>query len=85
MALSKNDIASRMISRKYNLMLRRAWHVTQRIREAMMTSSGFPFSGTVVTAETYIDGNPRPFPVNTDRQVDAAPVRPRVLHDLCRN
>jgi transposase-like protein len=59
MAANKNGISAREIERKYGVNARTAWHLTQRIREAMR-SDGKPFTGTVVVAdETWVGGEPR--------------------------
>ena len=49
---------------------RTAWHITQRIREAMATGYQLPMmTGTVVVDEAYVGGNPQ----NKHRQGDNAP------------
>jgi len=59
MAANKNGIAAREVARKYGLQPKSAWHLTQRIREAMKAGSLVPMTGTVVADETYVGGNPK--------------------------
>ena len=59
MAGNKNGIAAREIARKYGVNPRTAWHITQRIREAM--ANGSPVAqmvGTIIADETYFGGDP---------------------------
>lgn len=67
MAGNKNGIAAREISRKYGVNPRSAWHITQRIREAMATGYQLPMmTGTVVVDEAYVGGEVK----NKHRQGD---------------
>jgi len=57
MASSKNGISAREIERKYGITPRSAWHLTQRIREAMRADNVVRFRNSVVVAdETWIGG-----------------------------
>lgn len=58
MAGNKNGIAAREIERKYGVNPRTAWHITQRIREAMSGNDGELFVGNVSVDEAYIGGKP---------------------------
>lgn len=56
MVASKNGVAAREIARKYGLSVKSAWHMTQRIREAMSDNGIDLFVGTIVADETLIGG-----------------------------
>ena len=59
MASNKNGIAAREIERKYGVNARTAWHLTQRIREAMVANPSNPLAGTWVADETWVGGTPK--------------------------
>jgi hypothetical protein len=59
MCANKNGIAAREIERKYGIASRSAWFMTQRIREAMSSDNYGPFTGNVVSDETFIGGQPK--------------------------
>ena len=55
MVASKNGVAAREIERKYQVTPRTAWHMTQRIREAMKSDPlASLFSGVVEADEMYV-------------------------------
>jgi transposase-like protein len=73
MASSKNGVAAREIERKYGVNPRTAWHLTQRIREAMKADPIVTkFAGTIVADETYVGGEIR----NKHRQGTKSKKRP---------
>jgi transposase-like protein len=56
MVASKNGIAAREIARKYGITVKSAWHMTQRIREAMTDHGIDLFVGTIAADETWVGG-----------------------------
>jgi transposase-like protein len=65
MCSSKNGVAAREIERKYGLTPKSAWFMLHRIREAMKRDPlASILSGTVVSDETWIGGDPKNRPAH---------------------
>jgi hypothetical protein len=60
MCASKNGVSAREIERKYGLCPRTAWFMAHRLREAMKRDDSAPLlTGTVVSDETWLGGDPK--------------------------
>ena len=58
MVSNKNGVAAREVERRYDLHPKTAWFMLHRIREAMSTRDGNPFTGVLIADETWIGGKP---------------------------
>jgi transposase-like protein len=56
---NENGIAADEISRRYSITCRTAWHLTQRIREAMAAGPLVEMVGTSMANERWIGGAPK--------------------------
>jgi transposase-like protein len=68
MCASKNGVSARELERKYGLCPRTAWYVAHRVREAMRSEGGL-MSGSIVSDETWVGGDPKNRHKN-ERRVD---------------
>jgi transposase-like protein len=60
MCADKNGMSAHEVSRKYGVAPRTAWHMLHRIRQSMGSENKLvaTMSGTIVSDETYMGGNP---------------------------
>ena len=59
LATNENGVAAYEISRRYGISCRAAWHLTQRIRDAMAARPLGEMAGTSVTEEGRVGGAPK--------------------------
>jgi hypothetical protein len=59
LATNENGVAAGEISRRYGVTCRAAWHLTQRIREALAARPLEAMAGTALAEERRVDGAPK--------------------------
>lgn len=68
MAESKKGISANQLHRMIGTTYKTAWHLSHRIREAMVAASdGQPLVGTVEVDESYVGGKPRARKIGSGR------------------
>ncbi len=85
MCTDKNGLAAREVERKYGLTPRSAWHMTQRIREAMARGGiTTTFTGTVQVDEAFHGGKPQNRH-KSDRRPRGAQTKKNIILSIVHN